>query len=392
MALSHLATLLNQAASCEKAWLTGTSLDFHESMEAHDHLVEALEAVPELAAPHGHFLTSGAGGMGIQPRFLAGHLIRIAMDYGADRALADLELCLQGSEWPAQYVTALRGIGCDEGLDLGKGISLIPYSQVEPEAETMERLFDPKTPDAALVQTDKVIRTHDAEASPSSVDVQSICDFALVLMLAIESGIDRGSSWVDVSGDAPLVVKAAMLKGQPIWSLNVEPFPVALTPEKREKAVELCSRFSNLNDKHKKWFRLVLTWLNDAMLDPLPVQAAINLGVALESLFLSDIGREDRGEYRFRMSLRAAWCLEDEPHDRERIYRYAREAYDLRSEAVHVGEIADYGKARETLEQGIAIARRAAEKVLMNGRPEWSALTLGGGWSNGITQGDEVTL
>ena len=377
MALSDLTTLLSGAARCERTWRAGTSLDFHESMQAHKDLVEALEAMPELAAPHGHFLMSGAGGLGIQPTFLAGYLIRIAMDYGADRAIADLELCLQSTEWPARYVTAIRGVQCDEALDLGSGISLVPYSEIEPEAETMERLFNPETPHTALVQTCKIIRTHDAEASPPRVDVQTICDFALVLMLAIESGVERGSSGVHVLGDAPLLVKNVMFRGDPIWVLNVEPFPVALTPEKRERAVRLCSRFSALEDKDKKWLRLVLTWLNDAMLDLLPVQAAIKLRVALESLFLDD---KDKGEYQFTTSLRAAWFLAGSQtlSERQRIRRSTRDAYGQGSRAVHRGELKACSKARETLKRGIDVAVRACEKVLLQGKPDWDSVTLGG--------------
>jgi hypothetical protein len=173
--------------------------------------------------------------------------------------------------------------------------------------------------------------------------------------------------------------------------LNAGPFPVELTSEKREKAVDLCSRFSHLDDKDKPHLRVALNWLNDATLDPLPVQAAIKLGVALESLFFHDIEPRDRGEYRFRLGLRAAWCVGASPTERQEISKQVRKAYDFRSEAVHGGALSDIAEAMETLKQGSAIARRAAERVLEEGPPEWNTLALGGGWGTSTTKEGDMS-
>lgn len=58
----------------------------------------------------------------------------------------------------------------------------------------------------------------------------------------------------------------------------------------------------------------------------------IDLMIALESLFFKE---EERSELGYRISLRTAVFLENEPADRNTIYKTMREAYYLRSRIVH---------------------------------------------------------
>jgi len=377
MAVSDLTDLLRKAAETEKEWRAGTSPGFRASMEAQKALVSVMEADPDLEELHGEFLMLGAGGLGMKPRFMAPRLIGIAMDYGVDRAIASLQDYLRVREWPARYVTALRGVQCDQPTELAKGVKIIPYSSLDPKVETMAQVFKPENPHAALVQECSVKRTRDPNL-PDTVDVQTICDIALVLVLVNHSPVERGDSWNEFPPGAPLLLPDMRSSPYRRTMQGVPLDPFSLGPEECEKAIKLCDSFLALQDKDKSWLRLVLTRLNHAMLELPPVEASINLGVALESLFLSDLNKRDRGEYRFRLSLRAAWFLGDGPSKRREIQRNTRKAYDLRSEAVHTGEIEDYGTAREILKEGFAIAAQAAEKVLRKGRPNWDTVTLGG--------------
>jgi hypothetical protein len=377
MAVSDLTDLLRKAAETEKEWQAGTSPDFRASMQAHKALESAMEADPELQDLRGELLYLGAGAFGASPRMVVGWLIGTAMDHGVEKAIASLQDYLRVREWPARYVTALRGVQCDQPTELAKGVKIIPYSSLDPKVETMAQLFKPENPHAALVQECTVKRTRDPNL-PHTVDVQTICDIALVLTLVNHSPVERGGSWYELSPDAPILLPSLRSGMYRRVRQGVPLDPFSLGPDECEKAIELCNRFVELRGKDKSWLRLVLTWLNHAMLELPPVEASINLGVALESLFLSDLNKRDRGEYRFRLSLRAAWFLGDGPSKRREIQRNARKAYDLRSEAVHTGEIEDYGTAREILKEGFAIAAQAAEKVLRKGRPNWDTVTLGG--------------
>ena len=59
--------------------------------------------------------------------------------------------------------------------------------------------------------------------------------------------------------------------------------------------------------------------------------------IAFETLFLADIGDDDRGEKRFRLALRVAYFLDPGPN-RKTINQDMKKAYDMRSRVVHGGD------------------------------------------------------
>ena len=63
----------------------------------------------------------------------------------------------------------------------------------------------------------------------------------------------------------------------------------------------------------------------------------VDLIIAAESLFLSDLGVKDRGELRFRFALRASKFIEHPSYGEQDIFRVMRRAYDARSAIVHGG-------------------------------------------------------
>ncbi len=64
----------------------------------------------------------------------------------------------------------------------------------------------------------------------------------------------------------------------------------------------------------------------------------VDLLIAAETLFFSDITRADRGEFRFRLSSRVALLLGETPDERRRLAKFMRHAYDARSGVVHGGD------------------------------------------------------
>ncbi len=66
----------------------------------------------------------------------------------------------------------------------------------------------------------------------------------------------------------------------------------------------------------------------------------IDLMIAAEALFLSDYKKDSYfGEIRYRLSLRAALFLANEPEAEKLVFRWMRAAYDLRSTLAHGGEV-----------------------------------------------------
>ena len=84
--------------------------------------------------------------------------------------------------------------------------------------------------------------------------------------------------------------------------------------------------------------RIAIDRLYQALLRKKSVNQAIDLGIALEVVLLHGIGEADRGEMRYRTSIRGAAFLGENKADRVVIFKRLKEAYDLRSKAVQALE------------------------------------------------------
>jgi Apea-like HEPN len=107
---------------------------------------------------------------------------------------------------------------------------------------------------------------------------------------------------------------------------------------------------------------------------------AIDLGIALEALLLHELDGQERGELRFRLSLRGAWLGGNDPHDRAEIQKTLKDVYDLRSLAVHTGRVELNQKNYKTFGRGTKLCKQLILKMIQaDGRVEWTTLLVGGG-------------
>ena len=81
------------------------------------------------------------------------------------------------------------------------------------------------------------------------------------------------------------------------------------------------------------------------------------LRLALELLYLKDFANEHSQEMRFRLSLFGAWHLGVSLDERRRIRRTLRDAYDMASKAVHLGEVPGRGANDSVTRTGSLPAR-----------------------------------
>lgn len=108
------------------------------------------------------------------------------------------------------------------------------------------------------------------------------------------------------------------------------------------------------------------------------VDSAIDLGIALEALFLSDLP-DDRGELTFRLRLRVARYLEQNSKKREALFRLVGDLYSLRSTAVHTGRSPSDIRGRATsdlLEEGFRLTADAIRRHVVEGPPDWNNVQL----------------
>jgi hypothetical protein len=126
-----------------------------------------------------------------------------------------------------------------------------------------------------------------------------------------------------------------------------------------------------------KVLRVPLDRLNKAFSERDFTDRVIDLGIGLEALLLHNLGK-DRGELSFRFSLHGAWLLGATGAERTEIHKMLRSMYQLRSQAVHVGEIdfnqensAVFGKSIELCQR---LIRAMIERMC---KVDWSQLVMG---------------
>ncbi len=110
-------------------------------------------------------------------------------------------------------------------------------------------------------------------------------------------------------------------------------------------------------------------------------QGAIDLRVALESLFLND---NTSGELSYRLALRAAMFTGGDLNAREDTRKKIKTAYGLCSNAVHNGRLDLKAKDVETLEWARELVRNTLRRMIGDGnaKPDWASIELGGETAN----------
>ena len=115
------------------------------------------------------------------------------------------------------------------------------------------------------------------------------------------------------------------------------------------------------------------------------VDNMIDLGIAMESFFLSGTSNHEQLTFRFR--LRGSLYLGQTLEQRRLLLREFREIYGCRSSAVHEGKLPDDVTINgenlpigEFIKRSQNLFKRCLLKVIESGEwPDWTAVELGGG-------------
>lgn len=115
-----------------------------------------------------------------------------------------------------------------------------------------------------------------------------------------------------------------------------------------------------------------------------PIDKIIDLGIAFEALYLSDISEPT--ELAFRLRLRASWFLGKDKAHREKLMKDFNKIYEWRSKSVHTGKLPKKTKktpftseeVEEFITRAQGLCRESIMKILEDGEfPDWNDLILG---------------
>lgn len=370
-ARDHALTVLLQEAD-------GGRITPHPAVTA---LLDCLRTDPELAMFHGRSQVMADVGRGVTHVFLAEWLLRRAGTVGPDLAVMELQRYLSRERLPFRATVAVGGIRPDRAYDLGHGIQLVPWKDIvqsstkraiEEESPFHRSFYDP---DGALVRELELPRIHvdhsETKEYLRSTDWSEMTDMLLCLGLFGPTAPVLLASWLEPPEWAPVKTGS--------YSMPFVEGPGAGRPFPETAAIEAARLFStwlDLTEERRAELRVPMQRLNSAMRRSNSVDSAIDLGIALESIFLPD----GRGALTFRLRVRAARWLGSTPEERWRLSVTVGDLYAVRSMAVHGGRVPDNIRRRQTkelLEEGYRLTATALVALISKGDPDWDAVTYG---------------
>lgn len=347
----------------------------------------------------GGWLQRGDGGNLLQEQMLPTHLIDSALRGKAvgpiiaqSRAFVKSSICI------IEWYTPLAGVSVTKSVKLDNNIHLLPWEDV-PDSNEKE-IFAPRSPRARLglilsqmrATASSVIRVrstkrqvlfssiNDAKTVAQDSDInertEKIRDVIRCITALSVHAVDMIGSWsrfdrkianaLSFSGysQSPTVFEPAL------WAASRKPNPLD------GKAVaKLFRQFQKMSSPEQKVMRIALDRLNQALRRQNLVDKAIDLGIALEVILLHGINEGDRGEMRYRSSVRGATFLGENKAERAQIFNRLRDTYDLRSAAVHSGVIKSEKRKKspeKILEEAIRDTADIARKLIDRGSfPDW---------------------
>lgn len=314
---------------------------------------------------------------------------------------------------PIRYRTSaiVKNVTVDEPFVLAQGVLIEPLplsSDKLPAYLPMGRSISPQDYlDLTVLSIDSILtpalfnpRTDEGNHLPYA-KTEGNLDFATVcqaLSLVADKHVDSGFCWNDykalfsfaLSGDSPnRSFGESRVSGREFMASAVTFLPsksVTLTPSEARKPQrledsEIISVLSALEKLGSEKSRIAVSrWIKSKQNARNFVDSFIELRIALECLYLQNIGNEEnRGEMGIRLSLCGAWHLGTDFRERKEFQKKLKKAYDRASRAVHGGRFdVDLPEIQELLTDAQDLCRRGILKMLKEGPPsDWSDLILG---------------
>jgi hypothetical protein len=343
-------------------------------------VVRALESVPELAPLVGKMLCMPGVGVRCTPATLTNWLVQRAREVGAGRAVDDAMVAATVTTIPVRMVVVLSGVSTDERMQLAD-LALLPFADLpqSPQKTALSHVTGAAIPDDIRAPTAALVRVVEipgdvyrgGDIGAIKADFGALYDAALVLTAVGPAAPVVRASWAELGPEIPWP-PGAFGWGAPVLDITGGP-TTKLTMELAAEAAEVITLFSRISGSLQRRLRIALERLNRAQRRASDVDVAIELGIALEALYLPDA----QDELKFRLRVRASRLLGTSEEERRGIYEHVGQLYELRSKAVHTGALPDRIGARETkqvLRDGHSLVARSVSRLLRKGEPDWTRL------------------
>jgi len=344
-----------------------------------DALVDDLRTFPELAIFDNKLQWKGGPGVVWSLRLLGEWLESRARNVGASEAVRDVERYVTTTAIPYEEILILAGVALTKRIRLTGGIELIPFSQLPATVwkEHVEELFGKSwanyRPSVALRRASKRPRIH-TDRDPEvrwHAEFQRLDDVRLCITALGPHAPLYLEAWIQAPNWVPEIGGSAQIP-EP---LNVGNYPRNVVAD-LHGLTQLHKKWVGLNEAERNRLRVALKRINSGLRRLDRVDFAIDLGIAMEAIFLSD-KEPEQGELAFTLRLRAARYLASNKGQRQEISKIFLHLYRLRSKAVHTGELKPIEARISTesaLSRGYQLVTQAIRRIITQGKPDWSEM------------------
>lgn len=375
----------------------------HASPALRDDLKTALFSIPEVNAIVGdkainHGIRMGGGSMLVGLGQLADWLIgKTLMGYEVERVAASLQTIIDNAA-EAFIIAPLDGIQVNSTERIEEGIHLMPIHELPTPMRGSLSSHMPKQgphgpgPQAALVHTflQKPLFAPMEPMEDGAGDVENLSSIAAALHQQTERMKEAGilltlsglrpvhplGAWYSHAELTPMGDGYSTMTGYRIESYQADPFNFMKPPSllvNLDDARIIIREFRAMEEGQRQRLWISIERLNRSLRRHSPVDRAIELGIALESL----LTKKKENGITHVMGLRSALFLGGTLQERERTRDAVRTAYKLRSSAVHEGKLRDEEAAKGNLEAASLICSQIIRKILNHGKfPDWNKLEL----------------
>ena len=338
-------------------------------------------------------------------------LLKIAVFRGIERAASDLERCTKEIDGSFQAIILLTGLTLEAEIQVFDGFSLIPLSNStggrprcwggfpNPNRDFFGKALlvidysvfpifhnpflpattEDKWEDKWDMQEDR-FRFEVKNREFSNLNEADFHEkFCQALSLACNSAIQIDTVWDYIMEDE-------------LFNINRNRHSISFIHSSSADSVKIGK--AEIGDTKRLYEKLVNPGLNVVEKLQIPidrwiksktsktsVDKVIDLGIAFESLYLSETNYNR--EVRFRFSLHAAWHLGKDKENRKELMKEFKEIYDWRSIVVHTGELPKKirnkpKEAKAFIAKAQDLCRDSIMKILEDGKfPDWNDSILG---------------
>ena len=364
-------------------------------------------------------MSHGRQPIGYPIEYLLKKILEIAIAGGVEKAILALDKCTKETTGVFQKIIFLKGVGVGnffeyreqlEEVQVSSGIRLVSLPTYP--AELPPYLFEDVV---SIMQYGtvpinfygKTLMVIDYEVSPlffkppadsndgsdpfqiSIKDAEfpnfDVTKFCQALSLSCNFAVEAALTWQYADEDEIFNLRTGSYTG------GADRIPIDVPGDGRRisetqipEIKHLYNSLVNLNSSVEGKLKIPIERWIKSKADKELIDKIIDLGIAFESLYLSEGTRE---QLTLQFRLRASWHLGKDKEHRKKLMDKFKEIYNLRSQAVHSGKIPKKVRIRKgeeltTTSEFIAkaqdLCRGSIMKILEDGEfPDWNDLILG---------------